>query len=123
MRICFDIDGVIATGTEKEVYSNEAKWSYENCTVVPGARAFLQKLAEEGHYIILHTARMKRDKIKTFNWLELNNIPFNELHTGKPPATIYVDDRGFRFDGDWNKLKILIDEVKTKEIINENILN
>jgi len=114
MRIVFDIDGVIATGTEETVYSEKAGWDYSKCTVIPGMRILLQKLKEEGHYIILHTARWKNDKIQTFNWLKLNNIPFNELHMGKPSADLYVDDRGFKYDNNINKLKEHINALKEK---------
>lgn len=123
MRIVFDIDGVIATGDENAVYSNKAKWAYENCDVVNGARAFLQKLVQEGHYIILYSARWKRDKVKTHEWLEINAIPFHELHIGKPSASLYVDDRGYKFDGNWNKLKKHIDEVSKASLMNETLLN
>jgi len=125
MRIVFDLDGVIATGDENTVYSNGAKWNYSNCTVVPGARVVLQKLKEQGHYIIIHTARWTRDKIKTHEWLENNNIPFNELHMSKPSADVYIDDRGFAFDGDWNSLMEHINNIKKEmdERISENKIN
>ena len=34
---------------------------------------------------------------KTIDWLSKNNVPYDEIHFGKPWADIYIDDNGFRF--------------------------
>jgi capsule biosynthesis phosphatase len=108
MRICFDIDGTIAELREKgQLYSE----------VVPkkGAVEKLHKLKEEGHYIILHTARNMETfsgnvgKVISvqgpllFKWLEKYDIPYDEIYFGKPSADYYVDDKGYRLEN-WDNL-------------------
>ena len=102
MRICIDIDGVIADFKKPgEVYSD--------CKLIVGAKEKIQKLYSNGHYIILYTARhmktcngnsaltiSKIGKI-TLDWLESNDIPYHEIHFGKPWADIYIDDNALRF--------------------------
>lgn len=98
--LVLDLDGVIATGTEETVYSNEAGWAYENCTVLDGAKEGLKALHEK-YYIILSTARWKCDTEKTVKWLEENGLMLyiDELQVGvKRSAVAYIDDKGYRFD-------------------------
>ncbi len=35
----------------------------------------------------------------TIEWLEKNNVPYDELVFGKPYADIYIDDLAHRFEG------------------------
>ena len=71
----------------------------------------LRALRAEGWYIILATSRNLRSfegNIGLINartlpvlvaWLEVNDVPFDELHVGKPwagRAGFYVDDRAIR---------------------------
>jgi len=107
--IVIDLDGVIADGTEEEVYSDEAGWAFEKCHVKEGAREGLRKLSEN-YRLILDTARWKTDIPKTAEWLRKNNLMqfFDEIRIGeKPTAKLYIDDKAYRFEG-WHKL---LDEV------------
>ena len=102
MRICIDIDGVIADFKKSgEVYSD--------CKLIEGAKEKIQNLYSNGHYIILYTARhmktcngnsaltiSKIGKI-TLDWLESNDIPYHEIYFGKPWADVYIDDNALRF--------------------------
>ncbi|MCB0395449.1 MAG: capsular biosynthesis protein [Flavobacteriales bacterium] len=102
MRICIDLDGVIAK-------LKTADESYADLEPVPGAVEKLKQLKDNGHYIIIHTARhmktcegnvgkvlMKLGKI-TLDWLEKHNVPYDEIYFGKPWAEIYIDDNALRF--------------------------
>jgi len=101
-RICIDLDGVINNLKNSEQ-------DYSEVAPVKGAVDKIQKLKENGHYIIIFTARHMKtcdgnidlviEKIgsKTIDWLSKNNIPYDEIHFGKPWADIYIDDNGFRF--------------------------
>lgn len=103
--IVIDLDGVIATGTAKEVYSNEAGWRYENCTLVEGSVEGLKKLSLD-YKLILSTARWGKDKEKTIQWLKDKEILhlFDEVQVGvKPSAKYYIDDRALRFTS-WKEL-------------------
>jgi len=102
MRICIDLDGVIAN------LKKEGK-TYSDVKPVNGAIEKIKKLKENGHYIIIYTARhmktcngnvskvlAKVGKI-TLDWLEKYQVPYDEIVFGKPWADIYIDDNGFRF--------------------------
>jgi capsule biosynthesis phosphatase len=108
MRICIDLDGVIAE-LRKE---NE---SYSEVKPIKGAVEKIRKLKEAGHYIIIYTSRhmktcdgnvgkaiAKIGKI-TLDWLEKYNIPYDEIVFGKPWADIYIDDNGYRFKS-WDEI-------------------
>lgn len=101
MKIVIDIDGTICT---------EEK-TFERCLAVPlpGAVESIQKLYDNGHMIILYTARGWSEYEMTVNWLQTNKVPFDQLLMGKPIADVWIDDRTEKFT-DWNdimeKLKI-----------------
>jgi uncharacterized HAD superfamily protein len=109
--ICFDIDGVIAEGTIDEVYSDAAGWAYEKCTPVKSTINIIWELRNKGAYIILNTARPKRDYTKTVEWLFKHGVVYDELIMDKPYAHLYIDDKNFpvRFDphSAQNRLSIL----------------
>lgn len=102
MRICLDLDGVIAQ-------LKSSGQDYSECLPVPGAIEKIRDLKNNGHYIIIYTARHMKTcnanlgltiarigKI-TLEWLEKHNIEYDEIHFGKPWADIYIDDNAFRF--------------------------
>ena len=93
----FDLDGVICPLKEPgEKYSD----------LVPNSSVIkiITDLKKDGHYIIINTARHMRTcggdvgmvvaKIgeATSEWLKQHDVPFDELHFGKPYADIYIDD-------------------------------
>jgi len=102
MKFCFDLDGTIChTKKETETYSD----------VLPleGAAETLQSLKQQGHYIIIYTARhmktcngdvsLVKEKVGkiTEDWLAKHEIPYDELIFGKPLADQYIDDRAIQF--------------------------
>jgi len=107
-RICLDLDGTICTLQNR-------KGDYENAVPLPGAVETINRWYDEGHYIIIFTARRMRtcdgdvEKVKemvgdiTRDWLARHGVKHHELIFGKPYAHIYIDDLGHRFDGDWKK--------------------
>ncbi|HIP26825.1 MAG TPA: capsular biosynthesis protein [Flavobacteriaceae bacterium] len=108
MRICIDLDGVICQLRKSDE-------GYEHLEPVVDAIDKVQALKEEGHYIIIYTARRMRThsgstaKViadigkTTLDWLVKYNIPYDEIMFGKPWADIYIDDNAFRFT-DWNQI-------------------
>jgi len=90
----------------------------------------VKKLKENGHYIIIYTARrMKTHAGKvgavikdigrvTLDTLEKFDIPYDELIFGKPLGDIYIDDRGYNPYDD--RLFKLIGEY---QMINDDIDN
>ena len=101
--LAVDFDGVI------NGYSHwKGKGIFEE--PVPGAREYLRRLADEGWVIIVYTTRVEETAVKEY--LIEHRIPFNyinfnpenieqECGSKKPLATVYLDDRGVRFNGDW----------------------
>ena len=116
MRICIDIDGTICN-------TRSGGESYADVTQIKDAAETIRALKQEGHYIILYTARhMKTCNHNTgrviatqgkilLEWLEKHQIPYDELLFGKPLADIYIDDKAHKFLGDWNQTKQEIDNV------------
>jgi capsule biosynthesis phosphatase len=108
MRICIDLDGVICQLRK----SNE---TYQHLVPVAGAIEKVNALKNEGHYIIIYTARrMKTHHANTakviadigkvtLDWLEEYEIPYDEIMFGKPWADIYIDDNAFRFEN-WDEV-------------------
>ena len=117
-----DIDGTISE-------LKKTGQSYSDLKVNVGAVEKIRELKEAGHYIILQTARHMKtcdgDQGKvvakigkvTLDWLEQNNVPYDEIYFGKPYADIYIDDLAHQFtawedmsveDLDTDKVNILI---------------
>ena len=110
MRICIDLDGVISE-LKKE---NE---QYSDLEPVNNALLKIKELKQNGHYIIIYTARHMKTcngnlglvnsritKI-TLDWLEKHNIQYDEIYFGKPYADLYIDDNAIRFNN-WEELDI-----------------
>lgn len=109
MRICIDFDGVICQ--LKKTDSD----SYENLKPMPGAVEKLTQLKQSGHYLIIYTARrMKTHQGNlgaviadigriTIDWLDKNQVPYDEIYFGKPWADIYIDDNAYRFQA-WDEI-------------------
>lgn len=97
--LCIDIDGVIATGTVKDVYSKGAGWAYEKCTLIKGALEAIKELSRK-YDIVLYTSRWVSDERKTSIWLKEQGIePYiKRLNIGsKPSAVAYIDDKAYHF--------------------------
>lgn len=84
---------------------------YRDLTPYPEVVAQMKNYKERGYRIILHTARQMNthqgnvgliNKITVpilIEWLDKWNIPYDELHVGKPwcgHTGFYVDDRAIR---------------------------
>jgi SAM-dependent methyltransferase len=95
---CFDIDGTLCSNTEGK-YA-EAKPFVDRVAVV-------NKLFEDGHRILLLTARGATTGI---DWRKLTEeqmagwgVQYHELYLNKPTAHIYIDDKAFNSETwDWN---------------------
>ncbi len=108
MRICIDLDGVICR-------LREPGQTYAELEPVPGAVEKLRQLKAAGHYLIINTARhmktcggnvgqvIARQGGVTIDWLARHEVPYDELHFGKPHAQVYIDDNALRFES-WNAI-------------------
>lgn len=101
-----DLDGTICS-------LRQSTQSYDEVKPIPGAIAALKKLKEEGHEIIIYTARnMKTYQGNTgkavaniggmtIDWLRKYQVPYDEIIFGKPQGDLYIDDLAIPFT-DWN---------------------
>lgn len=108
MRVVIDLDGTICP-IRKE------NQGYEDLEPFAGAVQRMKLLKEEGHYIIIQTARnMKTQESNlgkvlknvgkiTLDWLDRHRVPYDEIYFGKPNGHLYIDDRALRFSS-WDKL-------------------
>jgi capsule biosynthesis phosphatase len=103
MRIVIDLDGTICN-------LKQPGETYADVLVKPGAADFIKNLRKTGHYVIIQTARnmatcesnlgkvMKNVGKVTLEWLDKNEIEYDEIYFGKPNAHLYIDDRALRFE-------------------------
>ena len=117
-KICFDIDGVVC-GLEKNNDYKKSKPIKKNIK-------FINKLFDEGYYIILFTARYmgrNNDNIKkakkigyksTLKQLKSWKVKFHKLIFGKPSYDFIIDDKAIFFKKKWTTElnKILLNEKK-----------
>lgn len=108
MRICIDLDGVVCS-------LKTAGQTYKDPLPVEGAVEAIRQLREQGHYLILYTARHMKtcagntgrvvalQGATTLEWLDRHGLVFDEVHFGKPWADVYIDDNALRFT-DWQAL-------------------
>lgn len=113
-RICIDLDGTICTLQNK-------KGDYENAEPNKDAIETINGWHDDGHHIIIFTARRMRthegDVQKvildigklTVDWLERHGVRYHELIFGKPYAHVYIDDLAWRYDGSWNNVREHVD--------------
>jgi glycerol-3-phosphate cytidylyltransferase len=97
MRFCFDLDGTICDTPCDSDGHNQRYW---DSTPIPFMVETVNRLYDEGHYIIIMTAR-GRGSGK--NWTELTKksldkwgVKYHELEPmfHKPNADIFIDDKG-----------------------------
>jgi capsule biosynthesis phosphatase len=110
-RFCVDLDGTIC-------YTKKEGECYSDVEPIPGSIETLQTLRKNGHYIIIYTARnmitynnnigkiIANQSSVVIEWLKKHNIPYDELHFGKPVADYYIDDKAVKFEN-WNDIKKL----------------
>jgi hypothetical protein len=88
LTYCFDLDGTLCTNTNG---------SYENAVPFPESIAVVNRLHEEGHRIVIFTARGTTTGIDwravTERQLAAWGVRYHELMLGKPFAHVYIDDR------------------------------
>jgi capsule biosynthesis phosphatase len=121
-RLIIDLDDTICS-TLKGDYEN----SKPNQLVIDKIR----KYKNEGFEIVIHSSRNMRTyegnvgkiNIHTLpniiNWLNKNNVPFDEIMIGKPWCGFdgfYVDDKSIRpsefIENSYDEIKLLLDKEK-----------
>ncbi|MFB3785600.1 MAG: hypothetical protein ACE15F_04445 [bacterium] len=97
MIYCFDVDGTLCTNTEGE---------YEKAVPFSDVIEQVNRLYEEGHEILLLTARGSTTNIDwraaTERQLRDWGVKYHRLYLGKPTAQVYIDDKAINL-ADWVK--------------------
>lgn len=108
LRFCFDLDNTLVT---HPIIPND----YKSVEPILETINYLKKLKENGHRIIIYTARRMRTHSgnigsviadigqTTIETLKKFNIPYDELYFGKPYAHFYIDDLMIDPKSDLNK--------------------
>jgi hypothetical protein len=78
----------------------------------PGADIFLRRLVQQGWTIVIMTSA---NLINVIQFLENNNLQqyVDKVTDKKVPALVYLDDRGIRFEGDFEAAYNIINNFKT----------
>ena len=99
--VALDFDGVI--------HSYTSKW--QGASIIPdppveGAHEAIKELRKRFKVVILSTRANDPDGyVAMQRWLSEHGIEVDGIAgEGKPKAILYVDDRGFRFDGNWGSV-------------------
>jgi capsule biosynthesis phosphatase len=102
--VVIDVDGTLAERCERGQ-------SYADVNAVASVVRRIRVLKDQGYWIILHTSRnmrtydgnigriMRHTAPIVVEWLARNEIPYDEIHFGKPWCGrdgFYVDDRAIR---------------------------
>jgi capsule biosynthesis phosphatase len=112
MRLCFDLDETLCHGEGDYI---DSKPDVE-------AIQLLRKLSEDGHTIIVYTARgMGSSKGNpgqaTAAWgfltclqLDTWGVPYDEIYFGKPGADLYFDDKAVNVESMKSTINVLLGE-------------
>lgn len=100
--IMIDLDGVISS--EERVFERGL------ATPLPGAKESLEKLRDQGHTIVIYTARGWAEYRMTKDWLDRHGMHYDAIHMGKPIAHVWIDDRAVRFNG-WDNTLSQLDQI------------
>ena len=95
--IAIDMDGTICTINDK----------YQDCELLEGARESINYIKKKGYKVYIHTGRHILNAEITIKWLTDNNINYDHIVFGKPPAKYYIDDKAVKFDNWKNVLKTI----------------
>ena len=102
MQLIIDLDGTIC--------SEEKTFSRGMAKPLVGAKKTLDKLKEQGHTIIIYSARSWNEYEMTIKWLNDNQIPYDQVILGKPVGDYWIDDRAVNFKS-WSKINQYLDNI------------
>jgi hypothetical protein len=113
--IALDFDGV--------VHSYTSGWTRADDIPDPpveGAKEAIEKLRQDYSVNIFSARAGQPGGMNAIEeWLKKNGIEVDEVSTEKPPAHVYVDDRGITFRGNWPDT---ISKIKTfKSYLGESV--
>jgi uncharacterized HAD superfamily protein len=99
MQLIIDLDGTICT--------EEKTFSRAMAIPLPGAIDSVNMLYDEGHTIIIYSARSWPEYEMTHHWLQKHDVKFHQLIMGKPVGDAWIDDRAIAFKSWEETIKVL----------------
>ena len=96
MRLIIDLDGTICT--------EEKQFSRSLAKPIEGALTAINKFKRLGYTIIIYSARTWAEYEMTVDWLNKNEIIFDQLILGKPLGDYWIDDRAISFKN-WTEVE------------------
>jgi hypothetical protein len=106
--ICLEFDGVL---------HDYSRGFYDG--PVAGAREAVQKLSEQ-FSVVVQTSCDNLDQVS--DWLEQYGFSVDKVTNKKPPAVVYIDDRGLRFES-WEQTLSALDVLlglREKQVITKD---
>ena len=105
MIICIDFDGTIVDHEFPKIGK-----------LKPGVKRVMRRLAEADHYIVVSSCRNNmvlnrgdRMHLRLMeNFLDENDVRYGEIDygdRGKVVADLYIDDKGLRFEDNWEEIE------------------
>jgi len=97
--VMIDFDGVI--------HSYTTPWEAPEIIPDPptlGAQEAVAKLRERFQVVVYSTRALQGGLYAMDAWLDKHGIEVDDITGTKRPGVVYVDDRGFRFNGDWDEV-------------------
>lgn len=104
MQIIIDMDGTICT--EERTYSRSLAKPNKD------AIDSVNQLYDEGHTILIYTARTWMEFEMTSHWLKQNEIKYHQLLMGKPIGDVWIDDRALPFKDNWKEIMDHLQNIK-----------
>lgn len=89
MQLVIDMDGTIC--------SEERQFSRSMAEPKKGAVDSINKLFDQGHTIIIYSARTWVEFEMTTHWLKTHGVNYHQLILGKPIGDYWIDDRAISF--------------------------
>lgn len=78
---------------------------------VPGTREAVAKLRQKYIVVVVSSRCAQPGGMQAIkDWLKKHSITVDDVSQYKPPHALVVDDRGFRFNGNWDEVLALTDE-------------
>ncbi len=96
MQIIMDLDGTLC--------SEERMFSRSMAKPIISSVEHVNRLYEQGHTIIIYTARTWMEFEMTTAWLMQNGVKYHQLMMGKPIGDLWIDDRAVRFCNNWEEI-------------------
>mgnify|MGYP003125281149 CR=1 FL=1 len=122
MIYVFDIDGTICTNSSGD---------YDYANPIEDRINIVNKLYEEGHHIVLQTARgmgrTNNNQLASYSLfydftkqqLDSWGVKYHSLFLGKPSGDIYIDDKGIQDVDFFEKIKEVYSEQEEAAINHE----